>query len=89
VDNETREVLATFDDVDAHSQLDFSPDGSLLVAGGTNGLATLIDGRAAHRRGAAARYRRPGRQPVLISVEKDIIVGATTDLDREDLGGGS
>jgi hypothetical protein len=43
VDNETREVLATFDDVDAHSQLDFSPDGSLLVAGGTKGLVTLID----------------------------------------------
>ena len=43
MDNETREVLATFDDVDAHSQLDFSPDGSLLVAGGTNGLVTLID----------------------------------------------
>jgi len=43
VDNETREVLATFDDVDAHSLLDFSPDGSLLAAGGTNGLVTLID----------------------------------------------
>ena len=43
VDNETREVLATFDDVDAHVQLDFSPDGSLLAAGGTNGLVTLID----------------------------------------------
>jgi WD40 repeat protein/DNA-binding SARP family transcriptional activator len=43
VDNETREVLATFDDVDAHWQLDFSPDGSLLAAGGTDGLVTLID----------------------------------------------
>jgi WD40 repeat protein/DNA-binding SARP family transcriptional activator len=43
VDNETREVLATFDDVDAHVQLDFSPDGSLLAAGGNNGLVTLID----------------------------------------------
>jgi WD40 repeat protein len=36
-------VLATFDDVDAHWQLDFSPDGSLLAAGGTDGLVTLID----------------------------------------------
>jgi WD40 repeat protein/DNA-binding SARP family transcriptional activator len=43
VDIETDEVLATFDDVDAHWQLAFSPDGSLLAAGGTNGLVTLID----------------------------------------------
>jgi WD40 repeat protein len=55
VDNETREVLATFDDVDAHWQLDFSPDGSLLAAGGTNGLVTLIDPVGQHTVGAPLR----------------------------------
>jgi WD40 repeat protein/DNA-binding SARP family transcriptional activator len=43
VDNKTRTVIATLPDVDAHLQLKFSPDGSLLAAGGTNGLVTLID----------------------------------------------
>jgi WD40 repeat protein len=43
VDNETRTVITTLEDVDAHWQLKFSPDGSLLAAGGNNGLVTLID----------------------------------------------
>jgi WD40 repeat protein len=43
VDYATREIVATFDDVDASWQLDFSPDGSVLAAGGTDGLVTLID----------------------------------------------
>jgi WD40 repeat protein/DNA-binding SARP family transcriptional activator len=43
VDNQTRTVIATLHDIDANWQLKFSPDGSLLAAGGTNGLLTLID----------------------------------------------
>ena len=43
VDYETREVLATLEGVDASWRLNFSPDGSLLAAGGANGLVTLID----------------------------------------------
>jgi WD40 repeat protein len=43
VDYETKEVRATFNDVDASWKLFFSADGSTLAAGGSNGLITLID----------------------------------------------
>jgi WD40 repeat protein len=55
VDNETHEVLATFDGVEANTQLSFSPDGSLLAASGPSGLVTLIDPDAQRTVGAPLR----------------------------------
>lgn len=52
VDYATREVVHTFDRVDATYGLEFNPDGSLLAAGGGDGLVTLIDPAARRRVGA-------------------------------------
>jgi WD40 repeat protein len=43
LDAETKKVRATLEGVDASWKLFFSPDGSSLAAGGSNGLITLID----------------------------------------------
>lgn len=45
VDLASREVVGTIDGVDADWRLSFAPDGSVLVAGGSNGVVTLIDPR--------------------------------------------
>ena len=52
VERASGRVVATVDDVNASWQLEFSPDGSLLAAGGDDGLVTLIDPESGRQVGA-------------------------------------
>jgi WD40 repeat protein/DNA-binding SARP family transcriptional activator len=79
VDNRSREVLGTIDDVDADNVLTFSPDGSRLAAAGNEGIITLIDTASRQRAGAPLRVQDGFVKSLSFSPDGHQLVGAGTD----------